>query len=248
MTIASRMTALLVEDNATHAHLIRRHLAKAAENTVALHHVERLADAFQFLSQQPCDVVLLDLSLPDSHIHETLPKFLETNGEVPVVVLTSLDDLEFGTNAVQQGAQDYLVKSDLDGQLLLRSIRYAIERKKTQDKLESYAAELARSNEHLQGFAHTVAHEVKTPIHVVSMCLQLLRQQRAGTLDDEARSLVDDAMSAIRGMTELVNELLEFARVSSATDALGPVDLEAVFYQAYAMLRPALKQAGAVVN
>jgi FixJ family two-component response regulator len=116
--------------------------------------------------------------------------------------LTSLDDIEFATNAVQQGAQDYLVKSDLSGQLLIRAIRNAIERKKTQEKLEAYATELARSNEHLQGFAHTVAHEVKSPLHVVATCLQVLEQSLKSQLDKEMQDLVRDASTAIRGMTE----------------------------------------------
>ncbi len=242
------LAVLLVEDNPMHVHIIRRYLEKAADGTLALHHVDRLSAALERLEHDDIDALLLDLSLPDSAIGETLPKFLEAHGDLPIVVLTSLDDLEFATRAVQQGAQDYLVKSDLNGQLLLRSIRYAMERKRTQDRLESYAAELQRSNEHLRGFAHTLAHEVKSPLSIVVACLQMLDQKHRGGFDEETSGFVADANAAIHGMTELVNELLEFARVGSEAQEFEEVDAEAVFYQAYVMLRPAIQQTAAAVT
>jgi len=241
------LTVLLLEDNPTHAHLIRRHLQKAAGAAVKLCHVERLSAALEFLNHHEVDSLLLDLSLGDSQIHETLARVIEKHGDVPIVVLTSLDDLDFATQAVSQGAQDYLVKSQLSGELLLRSIHYAIERKNVQDKLESYAAELERSNERLKGFAHTVAHEVMSPLNVVAYCLATLEQKFGERFDDQSREIVADAGGAIRGMTELVNELLAFARVGGDDQTFGEVDAEAVFYQAYAYLHPAIKEAGATV-
>lgn len=242
------LTVLLVEDNATHAHVIQRHLEKAAEVPLAIEQVGRLAAAIERLDEGGVDALLLDLSLPDSEIRLTLAKVLEAHNAVPIVVLTSLDDLDFATQAVQQGAQDYLVKTDINGPLLLRSIRYAIERKKARDALESYAAQLQRSNEHLRGFAHTVAHEVKSPLNVVASSLAMLGELYAAQFDDETRDAVQDADAAVQGMTELVNELLDFARIGSGDEDFVPVDLEAVFYQAYVMLRPAIKESSCVVT
>ncbi|MEO8494947.1 MAG: response regulator, partial [Planctomycetota bacterium] len=207
-----RLTVLLVEDNDTHAHVVRRYIEKARLAHATLEHVERLSAALARIGEGGIDALLLDLSLPDSAITETLPRVIEACPDMPVVVLTSLNDLDFATGAVQQGAQDFLVKSELSSELLIRSILYAIERKKTQDKLEAYAAELERSNEHLQGFAHTVADEVKSPLNVVSLCLQWVQSNYAAQFDAECRQLLNDSSAAIRGMTELVNELLEFGR------------------------------------
>lgn len=238
----------MVEDNAVHAEIIRRHLSKAAGDRLTLSEVDCLKDAFQSLATSGIDAVLLDLSLPDSEITETLPRFIEAHDDVPVVVLTSLNDLDFATQAVQQGAQDYLVKSDLGGELLLRSIRYAIERKKTQDKLESYAVELQRSNEHLKAFAHTVAHEVKSPLTAVSACLQMLEQDHRDKFDDDRWEIVRTAATAARGMAQVVNDLLDFSRIGGGQQNFETVDLETAFYQAYAAQRPAIKQSGAVVT
>ena len=138
---------LLVEDNSTHAHLITRHLEKTTDVVLSLHHQESLIGAFEFLSQHACDAVLLDLSLPDSEIRDTLPRFFGAHADIPVIVLTSLDDIEFATSAVQQGAQDYLVKSDLSGQLLIRAIRNAIERKKTSEGNEVWVSSTSANHD-----------------------------------------------------------------------------------------------------
>jgi PAS domain S-box-containing protein len=87
------------------------------------------------LSSEHFDVVLLDLNLPDSGGLDTVRTFLSKNNVVPVIVLTGLDDETTGLNAIQVGAQDYLVKGRTDGALLARTMRYAIERKKAEEEL-----------------------------------------------------------------------------------------------------------------
>jgi signal transduction histidine kinase len=243
-----QLNVLLVEDNDTHAHVVRRYIDKATLANATLVHVERLSTALERMAKGGIDALLLDLSLPDSRITETLSRVIEAYPEMPVVILTSLNDLDFATAAVQQGAQDFLVKSELSSELLIRSILYAIERKKTQDKLEAYAAELERSNEHLRGFAHTVAHEVKSPLNVVSACLQWMQAKYAAQFDSESGELLADSAAAIRGMTELVNELLEFGSAEVGEHDFVEVDLEAVFYQAYVLLRPEMKRARATLT
>ena len=241
MDADSVLTVLLVEDNETHALIVRRHLEKS-EADVQLTHVGTFQSGIDCLDDHQPDVILLDLSLPDSEITQTLPRVIEAAPDTPVIALTSLNDLEFATSAVQQGAQDYLVKSELQGEILIRAIRYAIERKKSQDKLEAYATELERSNEHLRSFAHTVAHEVKSPLTPIKGCIDILKTTYGDDFDAETTELVEGSEAAIRGMTELVNELLEFARVDVQEQEFTEVDLEVVFYQAYVLLRPAMKE------
>lgn len=235
------LSVLLVEDNQIHAELIERHLSTAGNGTVRLDRAQRLSEALELLAHRRVDVLLLDLSLPDSRIEETLPRVIDLHGDIPIIVLTSLNDLDFGTRAVQQGAQDYLVKTDLNGQLLVRAIHYAIERKKTKDRLETYATDLERSNEHLKSFAHTVAHEVKSPLHIVESCLDMLQSKHGSGFDQETGEMTRHARSSIRGLTELVNELLDFARVGSEDVDGKEIDAEAIFYQVFVMLRPMVR-------
>ena len=238
-------TILLVEDNETHAHLVTRHLRKAKDFDVSIIHAQDLSQAIEQLESTEFDAMLLDLSLPDSPIHETLERMVSRFPSVPVIVLTSLDDLDFATKAVQQGAQDYLVKTNLDAEILDRAIRYAIERKKSQQQLQQYASDLEASNKHLESFAHTLAHEIRSPLTIISGCLQIIQGSYSEQLKDDIRQLLTDSLTAIGGMTELVECLLEFSQANSRDDAFGPVDLEAVLFHVSTILQPAIQEARA---
>ncbi|MBN2516093.1 MAG: PAS domain S-box protein [Deltaproteobacteria bacterium] len=132
----SSLKVLLIEDNPGDARLIRETLREINTTRYEMEWVDRLAPGLEQLEREVIDVVLLDLSLPDSHGLETLERTLPQSKEVPIVVLTGLDDEELAIYAVRNGAQDYLIKGDVNGTLLGRSIRYAIERKKTEVALQ----------------------------------------------------------------------------------------------------------------
>ncbi len=119
---------LVVEDNKADFLLLQEALADAGNGEIQLTHVDRLQDALPQLRQQPYEVVILDLSLPDTEGLDGLTRLREVAPELPVVVLTGRNDLELGVNAVRAGAQDYLFKGQVDGRLLIRSVRYATER------------------------------------------------------------------------------------------------------------------------
>lgn len=138
------MKALLVEDNPGDARLLRELLVEASTEDIQLVHVERLAEAIQHLCHETFDVMLLDLSLPDSRGLETFAKVRNWAKNTPIVVLTGLHDDELAVNAVQAGAQDYLVKGQVTGDLLLRAMRYAIERQHTQTALRASIDDLER--------------------------------------------------------------------------------------------------------
>jgi DNA-binding response OmpR family regulator len=119
---------LLVEDNPGDARLVELAFEEAGPVGLELEDVERLSEAIERVSERAFDAILLDLSLPDSKGLDTVTRALKHARGVPIVVLTATDDEELGLTAVRKGAQDYLVKGRFDGDLLLRSVRYAIER------------------------------------------------------------------------------------------------------------------------
>jgi signal transduction histidine kinase/DNA-binding NarL/FixJ family response regulator len=124
---------LLVEDKPGDVVLLREMLGQINSHTAefALAEATRLASAIKHLQESAFDIVLLDLSLPDSQGIATLARVKDTRPNVPIVVLTGYDDDSIATKALRQGAQDYLVKGQIDRRMLLRAIRYAIERKKS---------------------------------------------------------------------------------------------------------------------
>jgi PAS domain S-box-containing protein len=136
MIAAENIRVLLVEDNPTDQLLVEDELAHAGGRAFSVTHVEQLKDAMRELVAQRFDVVLLDLSLPDSHGFETFVRLHDVSPEIPIVVLSGGADGQIAVQAVQAGAQDYLVKGRLGEDVLPRSIRYAIERKRSDEALQ----------------------------------------------------------------------------------------------------------------
>ncbi len=122
---------LLVEDNPADADLLAELLEVSVGVQWELVSVEFLHEAIAQLCKQPFDVVLLDLSLPDSRGLETLTRLREVAPDTAMVVMTGLDDEAIALESVRLGAQDYIVKGQITTQLLVRTIRYAIERSQT---------------------------------------------------------------------------------------------------------------------
>lgn len=135
---------LLVEDDPTQALLLRETLAEASAVRVDLTHVERLSAAFECISTARFDVVLLDLGLPDCQGLDTFLRMQTHAAGVPILVLTALDDEALAVKAVHAGAQEYLVKGRVDGDLLVRALRHAIERQKVEEEVRRLNEELER--------------------------------------------------------------------------------------------------------
>lgn len=140
----------MIEDSLGEARLITRFINEVPGITVKLEHTFRLSLGLERLVRGGIDVVLLDLGLPDSMGLETIVKVREAFQTVPIVVLTGLDDEELGIKAVQLGAQDYISKMQIDPHLLVRSVRYAIERKRSEETLRESEELFRRIAENIQ--------------------------------------------------------------------------------------------------
>ncbi|MHA1697246.1 MAG: PAS domain S-box protein [Promethearchaeota archaeon] len=121
---------LLIEDLKKDAIIIKKLLSEIKDFQCNIIWYKTLKEGIEYIKKNYVDVILLDLSLPDSNGINTLKKLMEKNREVPIVVLTVLNDQELAKEIVNKGAQDYLVKDEIDSNLMARSIRYAIERQK----------------------------------------------------------------------------------------------------------------------
>jgi PAS domain S-box-containing protein len=138
LVMDARQTAvlrvLLVEDNAIDAKLVTG-LLRSASASLQCRHVTQLSEALNYLGTEPADVILLDLNLEDSGGYDTFYRVQQAAAKAAILVLSGSDDEELAIRTVREGAQDYIVKGSFDGRLLQRSIRYAIERKKTEEAL-----------------------------------------------------------------------------------------------------------------
>jgi sigma-B regulation protein RsbU (phosphoserine phosphatase) len=150
LPLVETINVLLIEDNPGDARLYREMLAEARDPAFELQWVDRLSKGLERLADGNIHLVLVDLTLPDSQGLET---FLRVHAHAPgiaIVVLSGLADEMLAFRTVQEGAQDYLVKGQVEGPLLVRAARYAIERKQAQEALARYAGELRERNEQME--------------------------------------------------------------------------------------------------
>jgi len=126
---------LLIDDDVSYAQLAQIWLAKSKETPFDMEWEDSLSEGLDRLAEQSVDVILLDLTLPDSGGLDTFVRMQEKAPDIPIIMLTGTDEEALALKAVQMGAQDYLIKNKVDGNHLLRSIRYAIERKQFEKAL-----------------------------------------------------------------------------------------------------------------
>ena len=192
MPASTPIRVLLVEDNVGDARLVREHLRDVdGGQPFTLESAPTLAAALGSLASSTPETVLLDLSLPDSFGLETLERWQQAAPRLPVIVLTGSDDEALAVTAVREGAQDYLVKGRIDGELLAQAIRYAIERKRVQEDLRLVNDELERRVE-----ARTAELRDSNQLLQNEIAERALAQQQAAELlqrEQEARQMVESA-------------------------------------------------------
>jgi len=145
-----KTAVLLVEDNPDDAYLIREYLSDDWGKKYEIVVVDTLAAAMQFLVKVKIDVVLLDLSLPDSSGLDTVRTVVSGSPDVAIVILTGLQDEQVALQSLRYGAQDYLDKGQISPSLLSRSLMYAIERKKITREKENLLTDLSRALEQIE--------------------------------------------------------------------------------------------------
>lgn len=197
---------LLVEDNPGDVLLVREMLHDAPI-TSRVQVAGRLDEALSQLAGDHFDVVLLDLSLPDSHGLETLHRMSDVAGQAPIVVLTGLDDRDAAIEAVRSGAQDYLIKGQFGGPLLERAIHYAIERKRIE-------REERRLMQMKDDFISLVSHQLRTPLTSAAGFLELICDGKVA--DEEIRQdFLERAYGEVQKLVTLVESLLNISRLEA---------------------------------
>ncbi len=170
------LTILLVEDNSKDARLVQEMLQEVEAFQFQLIHVSRLAEALTCLAAKTSiSVILLDLSLPDAQGVDTVTQMLLASPEIPIVVMSGLSDEALALQSLQKGAQDYLVKGQADGQLLVRSMRYAIERQRMQQRLQQAKTELRQQAER-EAFVNRITTALNSELAPRRVLDEIVRQ------------------------------------------------------------------------
>jgi signal transduction histidine kinase len=202
--MTSLMRVLLIEDDPEHADLIRAQISRKHGAMVEIDWANCLTKGLARLASDRVDVVLLDLGLPDSSVAQTLGAVLSKAHGTPIVVLSALEDEEIGLKAVHEGAQDYICKGWMDGELLFRSLRYAIERKATEE-------EMRKANHAKDEFLAMLSHELRTPIGVIQGFAEILSQENQS--NEERKQALDAILRNSKFQVNLVNDMFDMSRI-----------------------------------
>jgi two-component system sensor histidine kinase/response regulator len=234
-----RLTVLLVEDNPGDARLIRESLTDLSGNSFELETTDRLTSALLRLSAGGIDAVLLDLALPDSKGRDTFSKAKAQAPTVPIIVLTGLGDEALALKMVQEGAQDYVTKMDLNGSVLSRSIRYAIEREKSEQQILKFneeleervrerTAELRAANEELEAYSASVSHDLRGPLHVIDGYAEMLEGMLGPAMNPEAMKFLRYIHTSVQEMAHITEDLLRLSRLGRQPLNLRPTNLDEI--------------------
>jgi len=188
---------LLVEDNEGFAYGVRDMLVVQRPEPFEVKTVGTLNEAITALAEDSPHVILLDLGLPDSARIDTFRRVHDNAGYTPIIILTVLDDDEVAMAAMRAGAQDYLVKDELTEVLLIRSIKYAIERMRIERALSELSGRLLRlQDEERRRIARELHDATAQSLAALSMNLAALKA-KAPDLNDEARRLLSDSLECL---------------------------------------------------
>ena len=258
MNIGKIIEILLFEDNIGDAGLLEEMLEEF-NDLYLLKNVETLEEGLNILKNHQFDIILLDLGLPDSDGIDTLKEVNKKTPNSPIIVLTGLNSAEIGILAVKMGAQDYLIKKEIDSKQLSSSIRYSIERKKIElelqksqdtleEKVKERTKELEESNKELQQFAYVASHDLKEPLRMITSFLQLLERRYADQLDKDATEFIGFAVEGAKRLDEMINDLLEFSKVTRKKIEFSKVDMNKVVEQTKLNLKYAIDTNNAEIN
>jgi sigma-B regulation protein RsbU (phosphoserine phosphatase) len=210
---------LLVEDNPYDAELLQETLSDVPTVQFEWVHVPRLNDAITRLREERFDIILLDLSLPDSQGQETLARAYGQAHDTPIVILTGHSDESMAVKTVHQGAQDYLVKGQVDAHTLVRSIRYAIERHRLITELDRGRQQQLKIKDQ---FLSHVSHELRSPLAVIHQFVTILLDRLAGDLTPEQTEYLGIILRNVNQLRKMIEELLEVTRAETGKLAIHP--------------------------
>jgi signal transduction histidine kinase len=237
---ASSVKILLIEDSLAEARLLQEVLKQGRFKEFSLVHVKRLREGLEKLNQEPFDAILLDLTLPDSQGLASLAPLLTVAPRLPIVVLTNTNDDALAIEAVRQGAQDYLVKRLVNGDVLARSLYYAIERKQISESLrevnaalevrvQERTAELDKAKELNQlksEFVSMLSHDFRNPLNTILLSAGSLQLNEDKLSKEKKLTHFQLIRSAIKDMAQLLDEVLLIGQAESGKLQCQPTPLD----------------------
>ena len=244
---------LVVDDDEANRDILTRQLQRLGFDSSA---AKDGTDAIRLLQRRSFDIALVDFMMPEMDGVDVL-EAIKSNPEtcdIPVIMISALDDLSGVSRCIQRGADDYLFKP-FDPILLGARISAALERTRLRaqerertKELERMSQELQRSNEDLKRFAYAASHDLQAPLRTITTHLQLLERHVGSRIGKEDLELLQFPVQAAMRMSALIRDLLTYSQVSTEERDLSRVSLDDILASTLEDLSTAIEEAGATVT
>jgi hypothetical protein len=178
-----------------------------------------MSEAETHLANSEVDIVLLDMGLPDEHGLDTVRRSLAASPSVPVIVLTGLEDEVRAAEAMKEGAQDYLIKGQIENRALPRALRHAIERFRMQTETDLIRTHQMQFKDE---FLSHVSHELRSPLTAVRQFVTILLDGLAGELNPEQRQYLEIVLRNVKQLHSMINDLFEVSGVQAGKLKIDP--------------------------
>src|ERR1700730_3416874 len=213
------MRVLVIEDNPGDARLLREMFGKERPGTFAVTHLSLMSEAVIHLAKGEADIVLLDLGLPDAHGLESVRRAHAAAPGIPLIVLTGMEDEALAAEAMKEGAQDYLIKGQIENPALPRVLRYSIERRRMKSQTDLIRAQQMQFKDE---FLSHVSHELRSPLTAIHQFVTILLDGLAGALVPEQHRYLEIALRNVKQLESMINDLLDVTRVQSGKLIMEP--------------------------
>jgi signal transduction histidine kinase len=206
------LQVLVVEDNAGDVRLLREMFSGERAGSFELTHLLRMSEAEIHLAKGGVDIILLDMGLPDGHGLETVRRAHAAAPGIPLIILTGLDDEALAAEAMTQGAQDYMIKGQIESRALPRALRHAIERHRMQTETDLIQTHQIQFKDE---FLSHVSHELRSPLTAVRQFVSILLDGLAGELNSEQRQYLEIVLRNVKQLHSMINDLFEVSGVQT---------------------------------
>lgn len=243
---------LVVDDDEANCDVLHRQLARNGHTVTC---VSRGGAALEALRAETFDLVLLDVIMPGMSGFDVLQEIKRDPAfsDLPVIMMSALDELESAAHCIQMGAEDYLLKP-FDPVLLRARLHSALERKRLHEaekdrteELERASQSLKRANEDLHRFAFAASHDLQEPLRTVVTALQMLSGDATGAAADR-HQLMELAIDASRRMSALISDLLAYSLASAQDRVRTATSSEDALEGAMTNLRQSIEETGATIT